>query len=208
MAIEAGSLRGELKASTERAWRLYCALEVMVPYRETDAQGQVRFNRQKLTASTVAWHRTAAMLVTDLHADVRRLEAGMREQVTGVLVYRRGGSRENTRYALKAVSNLAESVDDVTALNALNALNRWIQRTNAVFDPDRQLHHIPRNPGEGEMRCPYCERKTMRWHPPTGNAVCINPECVTGEGVRPRWTAVFTVDGGELVFSWELQGAQ
>lgn len=207
MVTDPGSLRGELRDSTEHAWRLYCALEVMIPYRETDPQGRVRFDRRKLTASTVAWHSTAAMLVTDLHADVRRLEACMREQVTGTLIYRRGGSRDNTRYALKAVANLAEAVSDETALDALNALTRWIRRTNAVFDPDKQLHHIPRAPGEGEMRCPYCQRTTMRWHPPSGIAVCISPECVTDDGVRPRWMAQFTVVNSELIFSWELQEA-
>ena len=147
------------------------------------------------------------MLVTELDADIRRFEVRLREKVTGVLGGRRGSSRKNTQHALKSVANLAEAVDDQTVLGVLNTLTRWTARADTVFDPDKGLHRIPREPGEKEMRCPYCVYQTMRWHPASGIAVCINPECLTDNGARPRWAVEYTVVDDELKFTWELCGA-
>lgn len=207
MAHEPGSARARLKEGTEYAWRLYCALELVVPYREATRQEQIRSKRQRAVASTIPWHSSAANLTLELHAEVRRLEVHLKEQITGTLGARRGNSRDNTRFALHALADLAEAVDDQTALSVLIVIDRWNHRATAVFNPDKGLHRVPREPGEGELRCPYCTFQTMRWHPPTGVIVCINPECRTENGVRPRWSATFTVNGDDLRFSWEEQGA-
>jgi hypothetical protein len=200
MRADPGSLRERLKSSTDQAWKLYCALNAVIPFKEA-SKGQ-RISRQKLTASTIPWHGSAAGLVTDFYAEVRRLEVNLKAAVTGIRGVRRGGSDGNTRMALQSIVNLSFSVDDQTVLGILGFVDRWIRQANAVFNPDLGLHRLPRTPGEKDMRCPWCEYQTMRWQPATGIIVCINPECTTDEGVRPRWRADYEIVGDEMLFTW------
>lgn len=182
---------------------MYCALELAIPHKET-YQGEP-LSRQKLVASTIPWHGAAAGLTHELHAEIRRMEVHLVDMVTGVRGVRRGGSNLNTQYALKAVVNLSQApaVDDQTILAVLNYLDGWVRRADAVFRPEQGLHRLPREPKEKEWRCPYCEYQTMRWHPPTGIVVCINPDCHTEESKRPRWSAAFTINEDILRFTWE-----
>jgi hypothetical protein len=201
MHADPGSLRERLKSSTENAWRLYCALEVMLPHKEP-SRGQP-ISRQKLTASPIPWHGTAAGLIGDLYAEARRLEVNLKASVTGISGARRGGSDGNTRMALRAIVNLSHSVDDQTVMGVLGYFDRWVRKAEAVFNPDLGLHRIPRSPGEEELRCPWCTYQTMRWQPATGIIVCVNPECITDTGVRPRWRADYSVVGDQMEFAWE-----
>lgn len=205
MAHVPGTLHARLHDSTEQAWRLYCALELVIPHRD-NSRDQVRIHPQRLVASTIPWHSTAAGLTMELHAEVRRLEVHLKELVSGAFSPRRGGSQDNTHYALKALTNLAEAVDDQTTVGILNTLDRWIRKADAVFEPQKGLHRVPREPGEKEMRCPYCTFQTMRWHPATGVIVCVHPECLNEAGIRPRWIAEFIIKDDELQFSWEAIG--
>jgi hypothetical protein len=207
MRADPGSLQERLKESIGNAWRLYCALEVMLPFKEA-GRGQP-IARQKLTASTIPWHGTAAGLVHEFYAEARRLEVNLKATVTGIRGVRRGGSDGNTRMALQSIANLSHSVDDQTVLGVLGYVDRWVRRAEAVFDPDLGLHRIPREPGEEELRCPWCEYQTMRWQPATGIIVCVNPECRNDDGMRPRWQAVYMTAGDEMQFAWEpMEGAE
>lgn len=206
MHADPGSLRERLKNSTQEAWRLYCALEVMLPYKEA-GRGQP-ISRQKLTASTIPWHGTAAGAVHDFYAEVRRLEVNVRASITGIRGIRRGGSDGNTKMALQSIVNFSHSVDDQTVLGVLNYIDSWIRRARAVFNPDMGLHRLPRQPEEQEMRCPWCEYQTMRWQPATGIIVCINPECRNDQGQRPRWQADYQVAGDNLQFTWTSIGEE
>jgi hypothetical protein len=203
MHAEPGSLRDRLKNSTQEAWRLYCALEIMLPFKEA-GHGQP-ISRQKLTASTIPWHGKAASLIHDFYAEVRRLEVNLKAIATGIRGVRRGGSDGNTRLALVSLVNLSFSpaVDDQTVSGILGYIDGWVRQANAVFNPDLGLHRMPRTPGEEEIRCPWCEYQTMRWQPATGIIVCINPECHDTEGSRPRWRAEYEVVGDEMQFTWE-----
>lgn len=200
MNAEPGSLRDRLKNSTQEAWRLYCALEVMLPYKEA-GQGQ-QISRQKLTASTIPWHGAAASAIHDFYCEVRRLEVNMKAHITGIRGVRRGGSDGNTKMALQSVVNYCWSADDQTVLGVLGYLESWIRRSQAIFNPDYGLHRIPRVPDEEEMRCPWCSFQTMRWQPATGVIVCVNPECRNDQDVRPRWRADYEVVGDALQFTW------
>lgn len=142
----------------------------------------------------------------ELHAEVRRLEMHLREVNFGTLAQRRGGSKENTRFALSSITVLTDPVDDQTALSVLTIISRWIHRASAFLTPEKGLHRLPREPGAGEMRCPHCGNRTMRWHPASGIVVCINPECVDEDDVRPRWQADFAVDGETLQLVWKPLG--
>lgn len=200
MHADSGSLQERLKNSTESAWRLYCSLEIMLPFKEA-SKGQP-IARQKLTASTIPWHGAAAGLIHEFYSEVRRLEVNLAASITGIRGVRRGGSDGNTRMALRAINNYSASVDDQLILGVLGYLERWIRRAEAVFDPDLGLHRIPRQPGEEELRCPWCEYQTMRWQPASGIIVCVNPECRNTDGVRPRWRADYEVLGDQLQFTW------
>jgi hypothetical protein len=204
MRADPGSLRERLKESIENAWRLYCALEVMLPYKEA-SRGQP-MSRQKLTASTIPWHGQAAGLIHDFYAEVRRLEVNLKAVVTGVRGVRRGGSDGNTLMALRSIANFSHTVDDQTVMGVLGYFNGWVRKAEAVFNPDLGLHRIPRHPGEDDMRCPWCTYQTMRWQPATGIIVCVNPECTNDDGVRPRWRAEYQVVGDEMQFTWEPMG--
>lgn len=200
MHADPGSLRERLKSSTQEASRLYYGIESMLPYKEVRL-GQP-LSRQKLTASTIPWHGQAAAVFYEFHAEIRRLEVNMRGSVSGLFGSRRGGSDRNTELALKAIVNLAEAVDDQTVAGVLSFFDRWIRRAQAVFSPDLGLHRIPREPGGPEMRCPYCEYDTLRWQPATGVMVCVNPECHTADGVRPRWFADYELADEQMRFVW------
>lgn len=202
MGLEPGSVRARLDEAAHRAWRLYCALEMEIPHKATVVD-EIKVQRQKLVASTIPWNASAATLTLELHSEVRRLEVHLTEQVSGGYRARRGGSRDNTLYALRAIPKLAHGVDDQSALSAFLILDRWGNKADAALNPEKGLHRVPREPGAKEMRCPYCGYQTMRWNPTNAVIVCINPECTTGDGERPRWIAEFTVQGNALAFSWQ-----
>lgn len=178
----------------------------MLPYKEV-SHGQP-ISRQKLAASPIPWHGTAAGLILDFYSEVRRLEVSLGAVTTGMHGARRGGSDRNTRLALQAITEAvyAPVVDDQMVLGVLSFFERWIRQAQAVFNPDTGLHRIPRSPGEEDMRCPWCSYQTMRWQPSTGIIVCINPECRTDGGIRPRWHAAYEIVDSELQFTWEPMG--
>ncbi len=193
-------MRDRLNVETQRAWRFYCALEKVLPYQQQ--QNSESTGRRKLTASTIPWHGAAAGLTLEFHAEVRRLEVHLREMVTGVRGVRRGGSDQNTDFALRALPKLAEAVDDQTVLGIMSYMDGWIRRADAVFRPEQGLHRLPREPKEKELPCPWCAKPTMRWHPLSGIVVCVNPHCLDDTETRPRWRSDFTVADNVLVFTW------
>ena len=205
MSVDPGSsIRHNLKSSVDTSWRLYCALEVSLPFKESKSSEAIR--RQKLSASTIPWHAAAAGLTQEFHTEVRRLEINLKLTVRGSHGVRRGGSEKNTAFALKSIVNLSEAVDDQAVRGVLGYFDRWNRRAETVFNPDRGLRRVPRAPGEPELRCPWCSCQTMRWQPATGRLVCIHPECRTDAGERPRWTAGYEVIEDRLVFAWHPDG--
>jgi hypothetical protein len=203
---EPGSVRARLDEGVLHAWKVYCALEAIIPYPETK-HGE-RISKGKLVASSPAWHGQAAHLVLELHEHVRRLEAQMAQKLSGKIRLVRGASPENTRYSLEALPKLAQGFSENETLDIVIHLERWTRRGESVLGPEKAIHHLPRNPGEGEARCPYCTFQTMRWSPPKGVAFCINPTCVTDDGVAPRWSIEYEVVNSLLRFSWRLLGGE
>jgi hypothetical protein len=104
--------------------------------------------------------------------------------------------------AVRSIVNLCATADDQIILGVLGYFDSWGRQAKAVFNPDLGLHRIPREPGDEELRCPWCQFQTMRWQPATGIIVCINPECRNDQDARPRWRADYTVTGDELQFAW------
>lgn len=203
MSHEPGSVHARLRDTADTAWRLYCALEITVPHRQSNGFDPARPAQQRKVVAPIPWNSVAAELTLEFHNEVRRLESGLKERITGGYPRRRGSSSTNTRHAIDSVVNLCETGDDGTVLAVLNYLTTWTRRADTVFRPEHGLHRLPRQPGEGEARCPYCQRQTMRWSPMKGWAVCVNPACENDLGLRPRWFAEFTLVDNQLAFRWE-----
>lgn len=202
MTHEPGSIRARLHTSIETAWHLYCALELLVPHKRTNADANAGNGRQKPSVSTIPWDSVSAGLTLEFHAKVRALESGLNEQIVGYTKHR-GSSRANTRYAAESIDKLCTIADDTVVLGVLGWFDGFNHRADAVFRPEHGLYRLPRQPGEGEARCPYCQYKTMRWQPARGQAICVNPGCRNTDNQRPRWSAEFIVLGGQLVFRWD-----
>jgi hypothetical protein len=200
---EPGSLHARLNGSAQHAWRLYCALELEIPHRQSTSSGQERITQHRRSTTPIPWNSVAAELTLEFHTEIRRLESHLKERLTGGYPKRRGSSSTNTRYAIDSVVKLCTTSDTVTVLGVLSYIATWTRRADTVFNPQNGLHRLPRQPGEGEARCPYCKRDTMRWNPPTGQAVCVNPYCKTDDGQRPRWAVQFTLIDDQLAFRWD-----
>jgi hypothetical protein len=207
MIHEPGSIRARLRTTTDNAWRLYCALEVTVPHRQVTGP-DITGIRQRRVVAPIPWNSVAAELTLEFAAEIRRLETHLKERIVGGYPRRRGDSDTNTRLAADSVVNLCETCDDSDVLGVLNYLSSWTRRAENYFNPEGGLRRLPREPGQKETSCPYCQCKTMRWNVARGLAVCVNPLCRNQSGSRPRWSAEYIVLGGQLVFRWdELEAA-
>jgi len=207
MIHEPGSIRARLRTTADHAWRLNCALELVVPHPQVTGGGnQGEISRQRRASAPIPWNSVAAELTIEFQNQVRRLEVHLKERIIGGYPQRRGSSSANTRLAINSVVNLCETCDDSDVLGVLSYLLTWSRRAERYFNPEGGLHRLPREPGQQETRCPYCDCKTMRWSPSIGVAVCVNPVCHNQDGKRPRWSAEFTATGGQLVFHWDELG--
>lgn len=206
MIHEPGSVRARLRTTTDHAWRLYCALELAVPYKQVTGPDQARVSQQRRNVAPIPWNSVAAGLTLEFAEGIRRLEVHLKERVIGGYPARRGSSSANTRLAANSVVNLCETCDDSDVLGVLHYLAAWTRRAETYFNPDGGLHRLPREPGQRETPCPYCDCKTMRWNPSRGLAVCVNPVCRNANAQRPRWSAEFIVNDGLLVFRWDELG--
>jgi hypothetical protein len=208
MIHEPGSLHANLRTTADQAWRLYCALELAVPHKQTMGASQSSMPRQRRTVAPIPWNSVAAELTLEFHNKIRHLEVHLKGRVTGGYPVRRGSSSANTRYAIDSVVNLCEPLQEADVLGVLNYLTGWTRRAHVYFNPEGGLHRLPRDPGQKETPCPYCAQRTMRWNPARGLAICVNPICRNTSGSRPRWVAEFTVHDDRLVFRWdELEAA-
>lgn len=203
MIHEPGSIRARLRTTADQAWRLNCALELVVPYQQVTGADQAGIPRHRRSVAPIPWNSVAAELTIEFSHEMRRFEVHLKERVIGGYPRRRGSSSANTRLAVDSVVNLCETSGDGDVLGVLSYLTRWTRRAETYFNPEGGLYRLPREPGQKETPCPYCRCKTMRWNPARGLAVCVNPVCRNQDGQRPRWSAEFTVLAGQMVFRWD-----
>ena len=203
MIREPGSVRARLRTTSDHAWRLYCTLELDISHPQAAGGSQAAISRQRRVVAPIPWNTVPAELTLEFAEEIRRFEVHLKERITGGYPRRRGLSSANTRLAVDSVVNLCETCDDTTVLGVLSYLATWARRAERYFNPEGGLHRLPRTPGEGEARCPYCQRPTMRWSPNIGVAVCVNPACRNNDGQRPRWSAEFEILGDQLTFRWD-----
>jgi len=137
------------------------------------------------TSSRPPWNPAAAAAYLDAHEGIRRLEATLRQLVTGRPGHRRGGSDANTRAALKAITSLSEAIPQPAASKAARILTRWavtIQQLPAIDE----LPKLDRIYG---LECLYCGVNYLLAARQSGMVTCGVPDC-TGDDGRKRWAHV------------------
>lgn len=147
------------------------------------------------------WNAAAGYLVTELHAGARELEGTLR-RVLSLTERPRGSSAANTVHALNALSSLAESCPDRRVFEVEAWLSGWLARALVALGQRDLPRRLPRQPGEAEPRCPYCERLTLRFWSSRGEVRCVNPACATEDGDRPRARMEYSPVARDWVLAW------
>lgn len=205
-STDPSDLRARLNQAATQAWRLNGLLELLVPYPERGGGDGIDPDRAgKRIHPPIPWHSQAAMLVLELHTDVRRLELSLNLQVVGRRPAR-GDASAGTNLALKAICALCESVDDDEVRAVLRQLSAWTYRAEVALGLGAPLRRLPRQTDENgrgvEPRCPWCGFQTLRFRPVPGTINCVNPGCTDDDGRRPLgWVEVNSVGVG--VIRWQ-----
>lgn len=160
-------------------------LEALLPEQVTDPSSGG--TRRKVAGSPAPWNAEAAAVLLDIHEGARRLEAALRQAVTGRLGERRGASTENTRAALKSIVRLAEALDEDRQADAARIVSRWVTAARQLRDIDEadRWEPLPRCPGELPPKCPWCDCFSLRMCKARSEVRCLNSVCVDERGRRP-----------------------
>lgn len=200
-SMEPTTLLARVTSTAAQSWKLNGLLELLVPFPERTGDDSGRSGTK--VDAPLPWNSQAAMLVTELHAETRRLELALNLRVVGRRPAR-GGSSENTELALRAICRLCEAVDDDEVRAVLRQLSNWVGRARVALGHGAPLRRLPRQGGEGggEPRCPWCTFQTLRFRPVPGTIVCVNPGCRDDDGRRPLgWLEVEAIGTG--VIRWQ-----
>lgn len=142
--------------------------------------------RGKQSASPPPWNSEAAGVWMEIHAGARHMERELCILI-GLPVRSRGGSDQNTIYALERLPVLAGRDDGRSwqVVSAVAEAARWVRHTQALLDIKELSRTLPKAPGHDAPVCPYCHLDTLRWDRPRTRVFCSNPTCRDGEGRRP-----------------------
>lgn len=143
--------------------------------------------RRRVAGSPPPWNAEAAAVLLDIHEGARRLEAALRQAVTGRLGERRGASDANTRAALRSIVRLVEGLDEDAARDAARTVARWVTAARQLRDIDEadRWEPLPRQPGMLPPACDYCRAYSLRWNRRSGEVRCCTPDCRDEDGQRP-----------------------
>lgn len=192
------TLRQQLSDTSAEAVRISGQLLCIIARKTINAGGK---RTGKLDHSQPPWNTPAAHVYLELHALARCLEDEFR-RIASFPVRKRGGSDANTRLALQAMCKLAESVQDGSVLDALRSLEKWSTRARVTLGELERPSRLPRLPGAGEPRCPWCKRMTLRSWALAGQVRCINPECKDDAERRPSATMEWSIYCEDWVLAW------
>lgn len=156
----------------------------------------------KVDHSQPPWNAAVAHLILDLHAESRTMEADLRWLLDMPFMLR-GGKDNNTYLALNAVLNLAEAAEDIDVAQCVKWLNSWCSRAAITLGDKEFPQHLPRDVGQSEPRCPYCEHLTLRFWSIRGEVRCINPECLDESQRRPVARMEYSIIAQEWVLAWK-----
>lgn len=199
-AVSKAAVREQLRDATGTAIDLNHRLEevIAVPVSKLERSGK----RGRIDHSQPPWNAPVAHLLTEMHRLSRFLEDEFRLHLH-MAWQPRGGSDENTIFALNAVVSLAEAVEESSYLIfATQSLGSWNSRSLVILG-DRDLpQRLPRNVGQSEPRCPYCTRLTLRFWSSRGEVRCINPECLDETQRRPVARMEYSIIARDWVLAW------
>lgn len=181
--VDGGSDNDQLRAAVVSVKHAYSTLEELVVHPVSKGNQLVR--PSTLVRAWPAWNTQAAYLVFDMHRLTRDHENRLRGLVSGSQMSR-GGSDRNTFLSLDALPDLAFAAGRDEVHETLTALSGWLRRARETLGEVEPLARLPRQPGAGEPRCPWCERMTLRHQPHAGIVRCINPACRDTDGNRPQ----------------------
>lgn len=149
-----------------------------------------------------AWNAQAAMLLLEVHSGIRDLETNLRYSVTG-RVRVRGGSDRNTETCLRVLPNLCAGCDYAAVQLACKKLESWIWRARLVLGDAEPFSRLPRLPGQGDPRCPFCATPgSLRVRHATGSVVCLKPACKDSNGDRPQGKVEVGQFSLEPIIAW------
>jgi hypothetical protein len=154
----------------------------------------------KVSHSPPPWNSSAANAILDLHAWSRQAEAVMRLRVALPARYR-GGSSGNTKCALGNLVKLSEAAPDGYVRTCRSWLCGWCRKAEIILGTQEAAKRLPRELGQSEPDCPWCERKTLRQLALDGQIFCCDPQCKDDEGRRPK--ARLEYFRGEMVLRWQ-----
>lgn len=193
------NVRERLRAAATSAVDLTSRLEAVIAVPVSRLGGRGRTGR--IDHSQPPWNAPVAHLVLELHALARYLENDLRD-LAGMSWLTRGGDDANTVFALEALVNLAEAVEEGWLLEPTRQLDGWCARSLVVLG-DRDLpQRLPRNVGQPEARCPYCICLTLRFWSSRGEVRCVNPACRDGDDRRPVARMEYSVVSRDWVLAW------
>lgn len=161
-----------LEADGRTVAKCYAPLRTLMldPHQNTAVNGSRQ--RHKITGSPAPWHSEAGMLVTTIHAGVRRCEAMMRAE-QGLPDLYRGGSLRNTYRSLEALPVLASTGLALDSTHATaDALARWAGHSLSLVQP-LPLARVPEP-------CPMCQTPGSRRRTGT-HIVCLACRTTTKE---------------------------
>lgn len=189
---------GRLTDACNTAQRLHVVLEDLVQHRETrgDSMGRMA----TVVHASPPWNAQAAYLIFDLAQLARGLERNLHLLISGT-VPKRGSSGENTQLAIRALPDLALGVDTEVAGLVARQLETWCSAARTVIGEIEPLSRLPRLPGCGEIKCPWCQRESLRMQTQAGLIRCVNPICLDEDGNRP--VAHVELIDNQPAFRWE-----
>jgi len=200
-ANDRGDTFDQLRETSIDVRRMAAVLEDLIQHPGTRHDDVIR--PSVLVGSSPAWNAQAAYLIFDLRQLVRAHESELRSIGTGVSQRPRGGSDQNTYLALEAIVDLAMAAGTELAKKTLYDLKTWHHRARVVLGEVEPLERVPRQPGEPEPRCPWCEMTTLRYQACAGLVKCVNPECRDEDGERPRGRLEIGRTSGEPLLVWQ-----
>jgi hypothetical protein len=154
----------------------------------------------KVSHSPPPWNSNAANAILDLHAWSRNAEINLRCEL-GLPIRYRGGSSANTKCALDSIVKLSEATEDRHVHTCKSWLNGWCRKGEIILGTQEAAKRLPREKGQPEPSCPWCERKTLRELALEGQIFCCDPTCKDNDGKRPK--ARLEYFHGEMVLRWQ-----
>lgn len=194
-----GSLRSHLQEAVHACVILSERLENVLATPLQHLPGEVRHG--KVSAAPVPWYTTAAWLITDLHAESRRMEATMRVHANQP-TRQRGGSDLNTYKALESVVAVSWAVEDEFVQECTRWIEKWCGRARIALGEADEPRRLPRQPGQKDPACPFCTERTLRFWALSGAVRCVNPACFLEDGRKASARMEYSNVASDFVLVW------